>query len=148
MHWSYIFLALTYRFEDQLTIYEICSTQSSIELQLINILRLRQNGRHFPDDIFKCILLYENVWISLKISLKFVPEVRINNIPALVQIMAWCRPGNKPLSESMMVSLPTHKCVIQPQWVNWMSGYQDASSSNGYQVACLIQKEWILAINI
>ena len=41
----------------------------------LNILRLRQNGQHFADDISKCIFLKENVWISLKISLKFVPEV-------------------------------------------------------------------------
>ena len=26
--------------------------------------------------------------------LKFVPRQSVNNIPALVQIMAWCRPGN------------------------------------------------------
>ena len=54
------------------------------------------------DNIFKCIFLNENVWISLKISLKFAPEVRINNIPALVQIMAWRRTGDKPLSEPML----------------------------------------------
>ena len=30
----------------------------------INTLRLRRNGRHFVDGIFKCILLNENVWIS------------------------------------------------------------------------------------
>ena len=83
----------------------------------INILRPRQNGRHLPDDIFKCIFFNENVWISLKISLKFVPKVPINNIPALVLIMAWRRPGDKPLSEPMMVSLPTHVCVTRPQWV-------------------------------
>ena len=67
-----------------------------------NTLRLRQNGRHFPDDIFKCIFLNENVWISLKISLKFVLKGLINNIPALVQIMTWRWPGDKPLSETMM----------------------------------------------
>ena len=50
----------------------------------INTLRLRKNGRHFADSIFKCIILNENVWISLKISLKFVPKVQIKNIPALV----------------------------------------------------------------
>ena len=70
-----------------------------------NTLRPIQNGRQFPDDISKCIFLNENVWISIKISLKFVPKGPINNIPALVQIMAWCRPGDKPLSEPMMVSL-------------------------------------------
>ena len=57
----------------------------------------------FPDDIFKCIFLKENVLISIKISLKFVPKGQINNIPALVSIMAWRRPGDKPLSEPMVV---------------------------------------------
>ena len=71
-------------------------------------LRPRQNGRRFPDDIFKCIFLNENVWISSKISLKLVPKVRINSIPALVQMMAWSRPGDKPLSEPMMGNSLTH----------------------------------------
>ena len=31
--------------------------------------------------------------------------------------MAWRRPGDKPLSETMMVRLPTHICVTRPQWV-------------------------------
>ena len=87
----------------------------------INTLRPRQNGRHFADDIFKCILLNENVLIPNKISLKFVPEGPINNIPALVQIMAWRRPGDKPLSEPMMVRSLTHICVNRPQWVNNVS---------------------------
>ena len=84
----------------------------------LNTLRLRQNGRHFADDMFKCIFLNENVWIPIEISLKFVPKGPINNIPALVQIMAWRRSGDKPLSEPMMVGLPTHTCVTRPQWVN------------------------------
>ena len=82
-----------------------------------NTLGPRQNGRHLPDDIFKGFFLNENEWISLKISLKFVSKVRINNIPALVQIMAWRRPGDKPLSIPMMVSLLTHLCVSRPQLV-------------------------------
>ena len=82
-----------------------------------NTLRPRQNGRHFADDIFKCIFLNETVWIPIKISMKFVPMGPINNIPALVQIMAWRRPGDKPLSEPMRVSLTTHICVTRPQWV-------------------------------
>ena len=86
-------------------------------LFLFNTLRPRQNGRHFTDDIFNDIFLNENVWIPTKFSLKFVPKGPINNIPALVQIMAWHRPGDKPLSEPMMVSLLTHICVTRPQWV-------------------------------
>ena len=52
--------------------------------------------------------LNENAGISIKISLKFVPKGPITNIPSLVQIMAWRRPGDKPLSEPMMVSLLKH----------------------------------------
>ena len=84
-----------------------------------NTLRPRQNGRHFPVDIFKCVFLNENVWIPIEFLLKFVPKGPINNIPAMVQIMAWRRPGDKPLSEPMVVSLPTHICVIRPQWVKY-----------------------------
>ena len=91
-----------------------------------NTLRPRQNGRHFPDDIFKCIFLNENVWISIKFSLKFVPKGPINKIPALVQIMAWRRPGDKPLSEPMVASLLTHICVTRPQWVNGLSRTADS----------------------
>ena len=94
-------------------------SKSFICIHGLKTLRPRQNGCHLPNDIFKYIFLNEkkNVWISLKISLKCVPEVRINNIPALVLIMAWRRPGAKPLSEPMMASSPTHICVTRPQWV-------------------------------
>ena len=83
-----------------------------------NTLRPRQNGRHFADDDFKRIFLNENVWISIDISLKFISKGPIDNIPALVPIMAWRRSGDKPLSEPMIVRLPTHICVTRPQWVN------------------------------
>ena len=67
--------------------------------------------------IFWSIFLNENVWKPIKISLKFVPKGPINNIPALVQIMAWRRSGDKPLSKPMMVRLPTQIFVTRPQWV-------------------------------
>ena len=98
----------------------------------LNTLRVKPNFYHFTDEIFKCIFLNENAWISLQISfiepmhrnkpnityliqisLKFVPQIPNNNIPALVQIMAWHRPGNKPLSEPMVISLLIIiKCVL------------------------------------
>ena len=83
----------------------------------LNTLRPRQNGCHFPD-ILKCISLNGNLWIPIKISLKFIPKGTIDNILALVQIMAWHRPGDKSLSELIMVSLPMHICVTRPQWVD------------------------------
>ena len=62
--------------------------------------------------------LNENIWISIKISLKFIPKGLINNIPSLVQIMAWRRGGNKPFSEAMMVRFLTYICITRHQWVN------------------------------
>ena len=95
---------------------------------IVNILRPRQNGHHFPHEKFKCIFLKKNVWISLRISLKYVSKVRVNNIPSLVQIMAWHWPGDKLLSEQMMVNALTKICVtrpphkpphISPSWANY-----------------------------
>ena len=79
------------------------------QLNLLNILRLRQNGQHCTDSIFKSILFNENVWIWIRISLKFVP---INIFPASVQIMACHCPCDKPL--------PTHIRVTQPQQVKFV----------------------------
>ena len=98
------------------TVY--CYKSYADTLGIFNTLRQRQNGRHFPNDNFKWIFLNENVWISINISLKFVPWGPINNIPTLVQIMAWRWPDDKPLSKPMMVRLLTHICVTEPQWVN------------------------------
>ena len=113
------------------TLWWLISFRSKMPVNLIdvNTLRPRQNGRHFADDIFKCIFLNENVWISIKISLKFVPKGPINNIPSLVQVMAWRRPGDKPLSEPMMVRLSTHICVTWPQWVKsyWFRYWLDVT---------------------
>ena len=91
----------------------------------------------FPDDIFKCVFLFENVWIWIKISLKCVPTVRIINIPALVQIMAWCRIGDKPLSEPMMVNLLTHFCDTQPQWAKKSSCFPRSFLTDCYVVVSM-----------
>ena len=63
---------------------------------------------------FSGIKMYD-LRLSIKISLTFVPKGQINNIPALVHIMAWRHPGDKPLSEPMMVRLLTDICVTRPQ---------------------------------
>ena len=52
--------------------------------------RLTHRGRDKVAAILKCIFLNE---ISIKISLKFVPKGTINNIPSVVQIIAWRRTG-------------------------------------------------------
>ena len=80
----------------------------------VTSMRATQNRYHFADGIFKCIFLNENASILLKICLRVLfSRTRINTIPALFEIMAWRRPGNKQLSETMMVSLLTHICVMR-----------------------------------
>ena len=58
------------------------------------------------DVIFKCIFLNENARIPIQIALKFVPRSPLDNKPALVQAMAWCRVGDKPLPEPMPAQFP------------------------------------------
>ena len=59
---------------------------------------------NLADDIFECIFLNGNDRI-IQIWMKFIPRSPIDNKPTLVQVMAWCRAGNKPLSEPMMTQL-------------------------------------------
>ena len=74
---------------DGALVYKVC--------WYLNTLRPTQNWRYFTNDI----------------ALKFVPKVWIDNIPALVKIMAWHRPGDKPLSQPVLVSLLTHICITR-----------------------------------
>ena len=96
------------------TKYEVAKTCclkfcNALSRQCIKRLRPKQNGATLQTT-------FSNVF-SLKISLEFIAKVAINNIPALVQIMACRRRGDMPLSEAMMVSLLTHTCVTRPQRV-------------------------------
>ena len=99
---------------------------STCYVDMANTLTRRQDGCHFPDDMFKCIFLTENMWISIEFSLKFLCMGPINNIATLVQIMAWHCPGDKPFPEPVVVSLLTHVCVTWPQWVKWLQTCHDA----------------------
>ena len=94
----------------------------------------KQNGRNFADDILKCIFMSENVWIWIEISLKFVPKGPIDNIPALVQIMAWCRTGAKPLSEQTRDPPPPQCPMI-------------THTSDSHEFPCQSYKFWKIAKN-
>ena len=92
----------------------------------VNTLRPRQNGRHFPDDSFKWIFLNENVWISIEVSLKFVPNGSINNVPALVQIMA-CRLTGANLNQWWLVHWRIYASLGLNELINVIRTY-----STGY----------------
>ena len=76
---------------------------------MVNSSSSGQNGRHFADDIFKWYLMNEKFYISMRISLKFVPEGPNDNKSTLVQVMAWCQTGDK--------SLPEPICHTRGRWV-------------------------------
>ena len=108
----------------------------------VNTFGPSQDGLHFPDNIFKCSFLNENVWISIKISLKFLPTVPNNNIPSLFQIMVWRRSGDKPLSETMVISWLTHICVTQPQWVKQWKTRVIGLTAAWYKLVLLPCRGW------
>ena len=82
--------------------------------------------------ISNAFFVNENVWIAINIALKFVPKGQVNNMATLVQIMAWHQPGDKPLSDQMMVSILMHIYITQPQWVNKNCGLNQMTISNAF----------------
>ena len=81
----------------------------------------------FRTDV-KFIPLWPTILISIAISMAFVLKGPINNITALLQIMAWHRLGDQPLSETIMFRLPKQICGIRPQWVKWYATTTDNAS--------------------
>ena len=77
----------------------ICAKWPSL---FLNLSPPGQNGRHFSDNIFKCIFMREKSCMSIRILLKFVSKSPIDNISALVLVMAWRQTGDKPLPEPML----------------------------------------------
>ena len=53
------------------------------------------------DHNFKCIFFNENNKIAIQISQNFFPRSPSHNKPALAQVMAWHRIGDKPLPEQV-----------------------------------------------
>ena len=82
------------------------------------------------DNIFKCIFLTENDKIPIPISMKLVLRIPIDNKTALVQVMVWCRTGDKPLTEPMMVSLLMHICITRSQWVKQITSKSEENFVN------------------
>ena len=71
-------------------------------LLLLTNLPLEKMAAILADDTFNYIFLNEKFFILIKISLKFVPKGPIDNNPAWVQVMAWRRIDDKPLSKLML----------------------------------------------
>ena len=77
----------------------------SIGAALITSSPLSHNGRYFADNTLKCMFVNEYFFILIRILLKFATKGEIDNKPALVQVMAWRRTGDKPLPEPMLTQI-------------------------------------------
>ena len=64
--------------------YDLADHSDGIAADCINSSPTGQNGRHFADDIFRCIFINEKSCILIEISLKVAPEGPIYNKAALV----------------------------------------------------------------
>ena len=93
----------------------------TVNTQVINTLRPRQDGHHFEDDIFKFIFLYENWFILLEFHWDLFPMFQSISKLVLVQIMAWHRAGDKPLYKPRWHSLLTHICLTRCRRVKTQS---------------------------
>ena len=74
-------------------------------IRLLTHLPLNKMAAILPDNILKYIFKNEKFYILMKISLKFVPKGPIDNMSALIQVMAWCRTGSKPLLPSSLMHI-------------------------------------------
>ena len=102
-------------------------------------------SRHFAGNIFTCIFLNENVWTYIK----FVPKGPIDNVPALVQIMARCRQGNRPLSEPTMLSLLTHMYVTRSQSINlFVNSLRQSNAYMRWQSKHHRFRKWLVAWSV
>ena len=86
---------------------------------LLNSLTPRQNGRRLQTPVSNAFSWMKKCKNFDHFSLTFVPKGLINNTSALIQITAWRRSGDKPLSEAMVFNLLTHICVTRSQWVKF-----------------------------
>ena len=80
--------------------------------------------------------MYFLEWKCMNFYSNFNEVCPINNIPSLVLIMAWRRPGDKPLFEPMLFRSLTHVCVTRPQWVNDWLHFQTPTQFIHSHVSC------------
>ena len=74
---------------------------------------------------FSSAFFNENIWLPTKISLNYVSYGLSDNMAALVQILAWCQPGDKPLSEPMMGKFGDSYMRLSASMINCPLGVLD-----------------------
>ena len=80
-------------------------------------------------------------WNTVFISLNFFPKGPIENMSALVQVMAWRQTGHKPYLDWLWLSSFTYVCHLGPVFISDKTSYRTISWS--IEVAKL--GSWIIA---
>ena len=89
---------------------------------------------------FSWMEMYE---FRLKFHWSLFPMVQLRIFQHWFPIMAWRRPGDKPLFGPMMVRLLTHICVAPPRWAKTICGlvtpydYRTGSTFSKIMACCL-----------
>ena len=89
-----------------------------VQLARANTLRQTQNDQHYPEDIFKCILLNENIWIWNTISLICFLRVHLTMIQHWFRWWLGTKQATGHYLNKYWPRLIMHICVIQLQRVN------------------------------
>ena len=97
-----------------------------------------QNRRHFGDDISNTLSCREIYEFRLNCT-AFFPKGPIYYFSALVQKMAWCRSSDKPISEPMLVRLPTLIRITRPQWVKAFKVAWSISDHHGWHLSTIVE---------
>ena len=93
--------------------FHIWNIPITLYKMVTSIFRPEPNGRHFADDIFKCIVPNKNVLISNDILLKCVAGSLISNKSAFVQVMMWRLATGHYLNQWWLWSItPCHAASI------------------------------------
>ena len=70
--------------------------------KVLNLVTYGPNGCHFAVDSLKCIFFNEFYCILVQFSQNSTSRCPIDNKSSLVQVLAWCWTGTKPLPEPVM----------------------------------------------
>ena len=131
IHWIYDSFTHYWCSSATFVIFSFSTTShSSCSCKCVSVkeMQLTHRGRGKSATIWQTTFSNAFSWMKmyefrLRFPWIFFPKIQINNIPALIQIMAWRWPRDKPLFEQMMISLLTHVCVTRPQCVHrWAKG--------------------------
>ena len=99
----------------------------------------RQNDRHFPDHIFKYIFVNENVWIWIKISLKFVPNGPVGLTPTRRQAFIWT--NDDPVYWRIYASLDLDESNVS--WDNFSPKNAEKTPHSSPEIARFGRPKWV-----